>query len=37
VTGPGAPVFDVPALEAGTYVFLCPVHPNMTGTLVVDS
>lgn len=34
VAGPAAPLFNVPALEASTYTFLCPVHPNMTGTLV---
>jgi plastocyanin len=26
-------VYDVPALPAGTYGFVCSVHPNMTGTL----
>jgi len=26
-------VYQVPALEAGTYGFVCSVHPNMTGTL----
>lgn len=25
--------YDVPALAAGAYTFLCTVHPNMTGTL----
>jgi len=25
--------YDVPALPAGTYGFVCVVHPNMTGTL----
>jgi cytochrome c oxidase subunit 2 len=25
--------YDVPALPAGTYGFICTVHPNMTGTL----
>jgi plastocyanin len=27
--------YDVPALQAGTYAFVCSVHPNMTGTLTV--
>jgi len=27
--------YDVPALPAGTYGFVCSVHPNMTGTLTV--
>ena len=25
-------VYDVPALPAGAYTFICSVHPNMTGT-----
>ena len=28
--------YDVPQLAAGTYKFLCTVHPNMTGTLTVQ-
>jgi plastocyanin len=27
--------YEVPALAAGTYGFVCAVHPNMTGTLTV--
>ncbi len=27
--------YDVPALPAGSYTFICTVHPNMTGTLTV--
>ena len=27
--------YDVPALPAGTYTFVCSVHPNMVGTLMV--
>lgn len=26
-------VYEVPALPAGTYPFVCSVHPNMTGTI----
>jgi cytochrome c oxidase subunit II len=28
--------YDVPALPAGDYTFLCTVHPNMTGTLTAN-
>ncbi len=35
VTGPTTVTYDVPALPAGTYTFICTVHPNMTGTLTV--
>ena len=31
--GVEARVYDVPALPAGSYTFVCSVHPNMTGTL----
>ncbi|MBI3747280.1 MAG: cupredoxin domain-containing protein [Chloroflexi bacterium] len=36
VTGPATRTYDVPALDAGTYAFVCTVHPNMTGTLTVQ-
>ena len=35
VTGPTKVTYDVPALKAGTYPFVCSVHANMTGTLTV--
>ena len=28
--------YQVPALPAGTYTFICTVHPNMTGTLTAQ-
>lgn len=28
--------YDVPALEAGTYAFVCSVHPTMVGTLTTQ-
>jgi plastocyanin len=36
VTGPATVTYDVPALDAGTYAFVCTVHPNMTGTLTAQ-
>lgn len=35
ITGPAKATYNVPALKAGTYTFICTVHPNMTGTLTV--
>jgi len=35
--GPDTKTYDVPALDAGEYPFLCEVHPNtMTGVLTVQ-
>lgn len=34
-TGPGTFDYVIPALEAGTYYFMCDVHPNMAGTVTV--
>ena len=36
ITGPAKMSYQVPALAAGSYMFLCDVHPNMTGTLTVS-
>ncbi len=36
VTGVGSITYNVPALPAGTYTFVCTFHPNMTGTLTVQ-
>ena len=35
VTGPKEVDYQVPALPAGDYTFVCDVHANMTGTLKV--
>jgi plastocyanin len=35
ITGPAQADYQVPALPAGTYTFVCAVHANMTGTLTV--
>jgi cytochrome c oxidase subunit 2 len=35
--GPATKAYDVPPLKAGTYAFICTVHPaTMTGTLTVN-
>jgi plastocyanin len=36
VTGPTNVSYQVPALAAGSYLFVCDVHPTMTGTLTVQ-
>jgi mono/diheme cytochrome c family protein/plastocyanin len=35
ITGPAQVTYNVGALKAGAYTFVCSVHPNMTGTLTV--
>lgn len=35
VTGPAQADFQIKALPAGTYTFVCNVHPGMQGTLTV--
>lgn len=35
-SGPATKVYDVPALDAGSYFFRCDVHPDMKGTLVAN-
>jgi plastocyanin len=35
ITGPAKASYQVPALAAGSYMFLCDVHPTMTGALAV--
>ena len=37
ITGVATTVYDVQALPAGAYTFVCTVHANMTGTLTVGS
>ena len=37
ITGPAAIDYAVPALPAGSYSFLCIVHPNMAGTIKAGS
>jgi plastocyanin len=36
ITGPRVIVYQVPALTAGEYPFICTVHPTMTGTVTAE-
>jgi plastocyanin len=37
IADPGETVeYEVPALEAGTFYFLCTIHPGMNGSVVVE-
>lgn len=36
VTGVASTTYTVPALPAGSYTFVCIVHPNMVGTLTIQ-
>ena len=35
--GVATKTYDIPALAAGTYSYICTVHPNMTGTITAGS
>jgi plastocyanin len=35
ITGPAMVEYQIPPLDAGEYYFLCLVHPNMNGTVIV--
>ncbi len=35
VAGPARTTYSIPLLAPGAYLFMCPVHPNMQGKLVV--
>ncbi|HEX6230368.1 MAG TPA: cupredoxin domain-containing protein [Actinomycetota bacterium] len=36
IAGPAQIDYTIPALEPGEYYFLCIVHPNMNGTVIVE-
>jgi len=35
ITGVATKTYNIPALPAGTYAFVCTVHPNMVGVLTI--
>ncbi len=37
ITGVATTAYQVQALPAGSYTFVCTIHPNMTGTLTVGN
>jgi plastocyanin len=36
ITGVADTVYKVPPLPAGTYQYICTIHPNMTGTATLQ-
>jgi len=36
ITGVASVEYTIPPLPAGEYFFVCIVHPNMNGTVVVE-
>jgi len=36
INGVATKAYDVPALDAGAYAFVCSVHPTMVGTMTVE-
>jgi plastocyanin len=36
ISGPAQAVIELPPLTAGSYTYVCEVHPNMVGTLTAE-